>query len=561
MDLNNLFEVIQNTGQKSYSRILDNFSEQNISVGSSSWSYMSSNGFVFKQYKDLQDSFNFLQETRQKTNKKAYETSALGFVDGYDYQNFERFNAYINNSSPKFEKIKSISETIIENIKTIINLGGMYENDKIIITEDSRGIFDFGLASLGLFRPIEFYSETLKNDIQTGVVKNVYAYMNFEDGVINADDIFKNSIGEKNIFVYKLQGKEYLCERRQKGATKVFNTFPKECFLKTNTDGIITTFYLDNQNKVFNGRGNARLKYASNNKKSYLIYNKKDDSVKNVDIFMPINFLSGIKDSSRALLLLPAYLICATLEEFGIQTRLSAVRLGSDASTHISISVPVKDYSESSKEAFNRVFKLLSTSKSAEDFFAFLKVTAENEGVQAGATGSINSGFKDVQYQSRFYINDMIQRYKNWSEANKEQPFINTKVTNPNFQFMLPTIDRNIAEDNLEYSDILSRLHDIFFTFYYYMDFLAIEMLTMDKFVAQIYKRMTEDVTFKKLFTIPSDKQEIKNVIQKYVISILVEKYKKVVGGAYSDTPEQANKKDQTFVEKVKSLNESLNRL
>lgn len=561
MDLSNLFEVIQKSGQKSYSSILDNFSEQNINIGSGSWSYMSTNGFVFKQYKDLQDSFNFLQETRQKTSKTAYEIGALRFVDDDNHKDFESFNDYINSTSPKFNKIKDISQTIVENIKTIINLGGMYENDKIIITEDSRGIFDFGLASLGLYRPIEFYSDTLKKDIESDFVKNPYTYIGFENGVVSADDIVKNVVGEKTIFIYKLNNKEYVCERRQKGATKVFNTFPRECFLKTISDGIITTFYVDNQSKVFNGKDKARLKYASNNKKSYLIYNKKDDSVKNVDIFMPINFLGGIRDSSKALLLLPAYLICATLEEFGIQTRLSAVRLGTDNNTHISISVPVKDYNESSKDAFNRIFKLLSTSRSAESFFAFLKVTAENEGVQAKPTKSIKSGFEDVMYQSRFYINDMMQRYKNWIEANKNEPFVNTKVVNPNFQFMLPTIDRNIAQDDLEYSDVLQRLHDIFFTFYYYMDFLAIEMLTMDKFVAQIYKRFTEDETFRKLFSVPIDKQEIKNIIQKYVISILVEKYKKVSNGAYADTIQQSEYKDKTFVDKVKSLNESLNRL
>ena len=90
MDLNNLFEVIQNTGQKSYSRILDNFSEQNISVGSSSWSYMSSNGFVFKQYKDLQDSFNFLQETHSEPDPpngiKTYPSSCLHDINNLSHK-------------------------------------------------------------------------------------------------------------------------------------------------------------------------------------------------------------------------------------------------------------------------------------------------------------------------------------------------------------------------------------------------------------------------------------------------------------------------------------------
>lgn len=561
MDLNNLFEVIQSSGQKEYKVYVDRWSETNISTGSLVWSSMSTNGFVFNQFKDLKDSFDFLEQTRKKAKPTLAESKALEYVRGASYKDLESFNELINRDNYSFNKIKEISGTILENIKTLINLGGLYENDKIVVTEDTRGIFDFGLASLGLYRPIEFYSEELKNDIEKDIFDNPYNYLNFEKGVVSPDDVVKSKIGNNNIFIYKFRNKDYVCERRQKGATKVFNSFSKECFLKTNTDGIITTFYLDNKDKVFNGRDNSRLKYASNNKKSYLIYNKKDDSVKNVDIFMPINFLGRINDSSRALLLLPAYLICASLEEFGIQTRLSAVRLGSDNSTHISVSIPVKDYDESTKEAFNKVFRLLSTSKSAEEYFAFFKIVAENEGVQAEPTKYYRENFKDVNYYSRFYINDMMQRYKNWTSQNKDKPFVNTRVVNENFQFMLPTTNSNFSGANIQYEDILERIHDIFFTFYYYMDFLAIEMLNMDKFISQIYKRMTEDVTFRKIYEIPNNKQQIKDIIQKYVVGILVEKYKKVVGGAYSDTNEQITKKEQTFIEKIKSLNETLNKL
>jgi hypothetical protein len=239
--------------------------------------------------------------------------------------------------------------------------------------------------------------------------------------------INKKIIGNITTFMFSYLGKNYDCERRQKGATKVFNNFSNECFLKPNSDGILITYYLNNKDKVFNGQGNIKLKYASSNKKSYLIYNKKDDSVKNVDIFMPVNFL-GVSDGCRAIALLPAFLISSTLEEFGIQSRISALRMGSDSKTHITISIPVKDYTESSKEAFNRIFALLSLQSSAGDFFAFHKVISENEGIQAPATTDTASSFDSVNYDEQIYVNDMMQRYKNWSEKNKDQPFFNSKV-------------------------------------------------------------------------------------------------------------------------------------
>lgn len=381
--------------------------------------------------------------------------------------------------------------------------------------------------------------------------------LDLEVGVVNPNMVNKKITGSITSFVFSYLGKNYDCERRQRGATKVFNNFSNDCFLKPNNDGIVITYYLSNKEKVFNGSGNIKLKYASNNKKSYLIYNKKDDSVKNVDIFMPVNFL-GVPDSERAIALLPAYLISASLEEFGIQSRISALRLGSDNKTQITISIPVKDYSESTKEAFNRTFSLLSLSSTASSFFAFHKVIAGNQGIQAPPTGNTSSSFNEVRYEEQRYMNDMMQRYKNWAEENKDKTFFNSKVINPNFQFALSQSYRYLS-NKLDYTLILEELHNIFYQFYYYMDFLAIEMLNMREFIKTLYKRFSEDETFRKIYEVPSTKVETLNVIRSYVITMLVQKYSVVSGGKYFDTPEQVRKKEETFKQKIISLNEEIN--
>jgi hypothetical protein len=90
------------------------------------------------------------------------------------------------------------------------------------------------------------------------------------------------------------------------------------------------------------------------------------------------------------------------------------------------------------------------------------------------------------------------------------------------------------------------------------MDFLAIEMLPMQEFIKSVNKRFIDDVTFRKLFEIPNTTKGIKDLIRTYVISMLVEKYKLVGSGKYSDTQEQKNKKEESFQQKVNSLNESL---
>lgn len=557
MQLDNLFEVIKQIGQKPFSDFVDISTRNSITTNKSMYSSMSTNGFVFEQFKSLEDAFNKKEEILNKPIKKAYENSALSFVTNSEYRDYKSFTDFLDTTDKEFTKIKEVSNVFIENIKTLINLGGLFSNDRIIVSEDTRGVFDFGLASLGLYRPIEFYSKSLYDDVISGVVKNPNGALDLEIGVVNPELVRKKIVGTITSFVFAYLGKNYDCEKRQKGATKVYNNFSNECFLKPNNDGILITYYLSNKDKVYNGSGSSKLKYASSNKKSYLIYNKKDDSVKNVDIFMPINFL-GVNDSTRAIALLPAYLISASLEEFGIQSRISALRLGSDKSTQITISIPVKDYVESTKEAFNRTFALLSKSNSAESFFAFHKVISENEGIQAPPTGDTSSAFSNIFYDEQPYMNDMMQRYKNWAEENKDKPFFNTKVINPNFQFATKQLRFSVGSD-LNYPVILDQLHSIFFQFYYYMDFLAIEMLGMRDFIKSVYKRFSEDETFKKIYDLPSSKKDKLDLIRAYVITMLVQKYDVVIGGKYFDTPEQVKKKEDTFKDKIISLNEEIN--
>jgi hypothetical protein len=557
MQLDNLFEVIKQIGQKPFADFVELSTKNSISSNQNDYANMSTNGFVFQQFKSLEDAFEKKNIILNKPNKASYENDALRYVDDAEFTNYKTYTDYLDTPNKEFEKIKEISQVFIKNIKTLINLGGLFANDRIIVSEDTRGVFDFGLASLGLYRPIEFYSKSLYDDIISKKIENPNGLLDLEVGVVNPDMVNKKITGSITSFVFNYLGKNYDCEKRQKGATKVFNNFSNDCFLKSNSDGIIITYYLNDKNKVYNGSGNAKLKYASSNKKSYLIYNKKDDSVKNVDIFMPVNFL-GVYDSERAIALLPAYLISASLEEFGIQTRISALRLGSDTSTQITVSIPVKDYSESTKEAFNRTFSLLSLSSTASSFFAFHKVIAGNQGIQAPPTGNTSSSFTKVEYEVQKYMNDMMQRYKNWAEENKDQSFFNSKVINPNFQFALNQSYRYLS-NKLDYALILEELHNIFYKYYYYMDFLAIEMLNMREFIKTLYKRFSEDITFRKIYEVPSTKVETLNIIRSYVITMLVQKYSVVTGGKYFDTPEQIKKKEDTFKEKIISLNEEIN--
>lgn len=512
------------------------------------------NGFIFKQYSSLEEVFDLIENLRNnRSNLNTYEQSALNRVSNDKYKNFETFLNFTDQENKDKKQAKILSENIIDNIDSFVNLGGLFKNDRLKITQDDRGVFDFGLASLGLYRPIEFYSTELKNDIENDIIENPFTQLS--SGLINPDDVRKIN----NQFLYKTDNKDYLCEKRQKGATDVFNAFFDVCELKPNQDNLILT-YLIGTDKVFNGKGNIRLKYASSNKKSYLMFEKKDDNVKYVDIFMPLNQVPYISDSVRVLSFIPAFLIAGSLEKYGIKVRISAMRLGSDEGVHTTVSIPVKDYDESTKESFDRSFAILTSYDLVRELFGFLKILVSNDGTQASPTGSKLSGFDSIAYWDRKYINMMMQRYKNWSKENKDEPFIDSKVNNPNFQFALnSSVDKSIKGKKVTQQDLIGQIHTIFFKYYYYMDFLALEMRPMLEFVKSVYTRFVNDKQFNSLFEIPTDKEDLKEILRSYIVSMLVEKYEVVKGGKYADTSQQIEEKENKFQSKIDSLDEALN--
>lgn len=511
-------------------------------------------GFVFHQYSSLQEVFQLIDEYRKNSsNLSSIQRRALDKVSSSKYSDYNTFMDFAEQENQDKRQAKKVTENILDNVENFINLGGLFKKDRLKISQDDRGIFDFSLASLGLYRPIEFYSEKLEKDINNKIIDNPFPNNPF--GLVNPDNVIK--IG--NDFVYKKNKKKYYCEKRQKGATRVFNKFFEICELRPNKEGLQITYEIGSD-KVFNGKGDVRLKYASSNKKSYLIFDKKDDNVKYVDIFMSLNNLLYTSDAGRVLSFIPAYLIAGSLEKYGIKVRISAMRLGANDGVHSTIAVPVKDYNENTRESFNKSFAILTTKDLVKELFGFLKILAENDSQQITPTGNTFVKYYQVGYDDRNYINLMMQRYKNWVEKNKDKPFVNSKVNNPNFQFGLNADEMSNYYGNKVTKNFLVReIHNIFFKYYYYMDFLALEMIPMLEFVKSIYTRFINDKEFKSLFDVPLDSSDLKQLLREYVRDMLVEKYQVVKKGKYADTKEQEREKDNKFQSKLTALNEALN--
>tara|TARA_R100000988_G_C3933436_1_gene132579 strand:- start:242 stop:733 length:492 start_codon:yes stop_codon:yes gene_type:complete len=156
---------------------------------------------------------------------------------------------------------------------------------------------------------------------------------------------------------------------------------------------------------------------------------------------------------------------------------------------------------------------------------------------------------------------NVLERYKNYLSLNPELD--ETKVISNNFMIADALNDGMISytgstTDEIKSSKIFyDNIPYIFFKIYFLMDFIAIEINTMQNFVAELEKRFSENKYFKDIFTF-SSKDEKKQEIRRYIINILHTKYAIVSGSAnsYPDTKEQDEEKASKFAEKLKELNE-----
>lgn len=552
----NFFELLRNAGGVDYVSLVETLT-QGLEENSEGYDGLFDEEMIFKQYETWEDSFAVIKDVMDRAEAGERLPSWLKLASNIFRSRFgnislEDFNQKMDEQTTQVKKLSEVTDSLLLNIKEIINLGGQFEKDRLEITDDKKGIFDFSLASQGLYRPVEFFSDPYTK--RKG--ENEFAYLGEPEGVIPPDRVFKDQ-SKAGLTIYYFvseDGKKYTCERRQKGTTDVFNNLSNECFLGQDSQGLVLPYNRQNPEKVFNGARPHRLKYASSSKKVYLKFKRKEASTKFVDIFIPLNWL-GTSDANKALNVFTPVMVAATLEAFDIKTRISVVRNGLvENDIFETISIPLKNYDEPAVEKIPRIINLMANSENAGAFFGFHLINSANNGEQIGKNGKpIISGHKQISlnpyYDNKGAIVNLFMRYKNWIKFNEGKPWVNTKVINPNFQIFThvsvagymgepfyqspPELTPEVISESMPY---------IMYQFYWYMDYLAIEFVPMEEFISNIYRRIEEDRVFKKLFNVP-ERKELNKTMYAYINNILVYKYFTSDGGDFADTPEQSKEK------------------
>lgn len=187
----------------------------------------------------------------------------------------------------------SVFKKVLFDFGLKFQLGGAKDKSRIITTDKPQGIFDFSLASKGLYRVPEYYSEKLANE-----KPNRFEEYGTLSGVIPPNFVQQRIVlGMRQFYFVDEDQKEYVCQQYQKGTVAI----------KENEQG-------------------AKLKFATNTKKVYLKFKRQGGKVNYVEIYSLFYYTSVSGNEGFALRHLPAILVCQYFESIGIKCRFYPTR-------------------------------------------------------------------------------------------------------------------------------------------------------------------------------------------------------------------------------------------
>jgi hypothetical protein len=505
--------------------------------------------FFFKKFEGL--------ESFQEQGKKAVEK--LLRTRPNDLKRFEYFKNIMNAASFSTKKEKKVGtdfatadkgefidyfkkkelKQAIESFDAIlgeIEMGGEIKKSKLIITDDKRGIFDFGLASKGLFRVVEFFSEELKNELPE-------EFKDLPKGIVQPDLVQKNILGQF-VYVSETNKKSYFLKRRQKGTTQILNLKP-DALLKVTDNGIEYT--------TINNYQGVKLEFASSTKKSYLMFEKKGGKARYVDLYCVIGGAEELTAIGMLNRTLPILLAAKVLEENGIKTRIFGMRMYQQTfgdeeviikgkkvevpkleDGFINYTFQLKDYSQDID------FNWLAINVADPRFFRWNLWKYTSALLQLD--GEDDSGFGVTVYEGN-KLNEVFGRYKNWYFAEMEAG----REPENRLDKRLMISGGFSPKNKIEKDKIKEEFNRI-------LDVVDFQFNTPEKAVQKIYNRYETEDPY-------SSKSVIRFRVRSYIIRILGDAYSYPAYGQYATSMNEQNELDRAFEDTIEAVSNYLNLL
>ena len=484
------------------------------------WNTMKLNFRMFSDKKDFIE--KGIAANTQNKNLPNYSTTFIRSINKSKDKTLYEYQGILQSKLKQFDSFKDS-----------IDMGGIFKKQKLIITDDKRGIFSFGLASQGLYRVTEYFSKELAID-------SPKEFSPLPSGVVPPNLVkTEYGIGNKKIFWYtsKTTDKKYQMKLQQQGTAKILEKDPN-AIVKTAQNGLIYA--------VSDDKSAGKLKFATKNKKSYMMFEKKGGKAKMVELYVPINQGIGLPN------IMPSLLIAKMLQEYGIQTRISAIRMCEDRGQYFMWGYPIKDYGD--ELDFNEI--ALNCAYVKYNWWELV----------AGVVTSIynnenqeNSPFKiqgDIPDSYKSYV-AAFSRYRNWyMEQIKQGKLPPLRVDK---KLMLLGVSNGRTDT------------DIKNTFFTILDTIDFQFNKPEEACKRVYKRMVEEKlldyynknvsnvdekTLEKAMKLK--KEELTTEFKSYIQNTLIDTYTYPEKGEWIEPQESADKMEEELDEKLKAMNDFL---
>jgi hypothetical protein len=271
---------------------------------------------IFDNFKDITDYTRKVEQDLVAKNKNW--KGRRDFVDGNrtptdDFQGSTDVNLLNDPTQITDYLYQDVLERELDNLASItqnLKLGAGAKKTKLEFTEQPTGIFNFGMASKGLYRKREFFCPELNMVVDENLVTN-------ENGTF----WYKGKSNDINSFMLNAHLIRYKCELRQEGTTEMLLKNPNAKVLKA-ADGMLYTDPIRFED--------VSLKFATSTKKVYL----KKSEIKNVtgggnekyvDVYITANSPANINKENFIYGALPSILLVQILEKAGFKVRVNKV--------------------------------------------------------------------------------------------------------------------------------------------------------------------------------------------------------------------------------------------
>jgi len=383
-------------------------------------------------------------------------------------------------------------------IRKNLDLGGDFDSARMKFTSLPKGVFNFGIASKGLYRKVEYYDQT--NDV-----------------IVDNNLVLQSEIN--NTPYYNFKGNRVYLRKQQKGTTLV-EKYCKDVKVEYSEANKLHLPFKDG--KIYNGCGfevdkakdiYAKLKYATTTKKVYMYREKLGGGISPfVDLYIVVGGLGDVTTDNMLAKNLPTFIVADILEKAGVKVRIYGVR-GYDTpeNTLVFLSFALKEYGETldfgniasftSDVRFFRVnlWRSLATIRRMTE-----KANNPNSTRYPYGYGSTLYGFRNGQRDDLY---DAFQMYKNWVFNQKGSVKNTTKINDKGLMILGGLRDLK-SSDSLRARNQAQTFQKIKEEVYRILDYVGM-LLTNNpsKFIQNIYIREKDDPKY------TNPKQEIKRYL------------------------------------------------